>query len=196
MMNLRELRRNPSPYVLPVIPHPLPSEIEKGEHYVIADLLNLALGSSSPTQTYETEVVGRELVINIRPEQPFLAREDSGPAPHASKRVDMGSRLEGFPFAKKDSWPAPQAFKKGRRVPERLRAPGGGVEDFVSWVVPVSSHPLASEEEEEEDEMVDLAHNFGTRKRKRGTSFKRAIDATPKVVGVRGLTARVRMGRQ
>ena len=68
MKNLRELSRNPSPYVLSVIPCPLPSEIEEDEHYVIANLLNLAQGSSSPAQTSETEVVSQELVINIRPE--------------------------------------------------------------------------------------------------------------------------------
>ena len=45
--NLRELSCNPSPYVLPVIPSPLPLEIEEGKHYVIADLLNLAPGSLS-----------------------------------------------------------------------------------------------------------------------------------------------------
>ena len=81
MRNLRELSRNPSPYILPVIPHPLPTEIEEGEHYVIVDLLNLAPSNLSPAQTFETEVVGRELVISLRPEQPSLAREDSSPTP-------------------------------------------------------------------------------------------------------------------
>ena len=31
--------------------------------------------------------------------------------------------------------------------------------------------------------MADLVHNFGARKRKRGTGFKRATDATLEVVG-------------
>ena len=31
--------------------------------------------------------------------------------------------------------------------------------------------------------MTDLVHNFGARKRKRGDSFKWAIDATPEVTG-------------
>ena len=31
--------------------------------------------------------------------------------------------------------------------------------------------------------MADLIHNFGARKCKRGASFKRATDTTPKVVG-------------
>ena len=46
--NLRELSRGPSPYIIPVIPRPLPTEIVGGEHYVIVELLNLAPGSSSP----------------------------------------------------------------------------------------------------------------------------------------------------
>ena len=64
---------------------------------------------------------------------------------------------------------------------ERPKAPGAGVEDFVPWVSPISNRPLAREEEEEEDEMADLVHNFGTRKCKRGASFKRVIEATPEV---------------
>ena len=79
--NLRELSRNPSPYILPVIPRPLPTEIEKGEHYVIVDLLNLSPSSSSPAQTSETEAIGRELVISLWPEQPSFVRKDSDPAP-------------------------------------------------------------------------------------------------------------------
>ena len=139
MNNLHELSRNPSPYVLPVIPRPLSSEIEEGEHHVIVDLSNLAPGSSSPAQTSETEVVGRELVISLRPEQPSLAREDSGLAPRASKKVDRGIRLEGFPFTKKDSRPTPKALKKGIRVPGRRRVSGAEVEDFVPWFAPISS---------------------------------------------------------
>ena len=140
--NLHELSCNPSPYILPVIPRPLPSEIEEGEHYVIADLRNLALGSSSPTQTIEIEVVGRELVISLGPEQPSWAREDSGPSPQASKKVDRGSHLKSPPFMKRDSRPAPQASKKGRRVPEQQRALEAGVEDFIPWVASISSRPL------------------------------------------------------
>ena len=36
-----------------------------------------------------------------------------------------------------------------------------GVEDFVPWVSPISSLPPARKEEEEEDEMANLVHNFG-----------------------------------
>ena len=76
MKNLRELSRNPSPYTLPVIPRLLPTEVVEGEHYVIVDLLTVVSGSSSPAQTFETKVVGRELTISLWSEQPSLARED------------------------------------------------------------------------------------------------------------------------
>ena len=49
--NLRELSRNPSPYILPVIHLLLPTEIVEGEHYVIVDLLTLVPSSSFPAQT-------------------------------------------------------------------------------------------------------------------------------------------------
>ena len=105
--NLRELSRSPSPYIIPVIPRLLPIEIVEGQHYVVADLLNLASGSSSPAKTFEIETVGREMVISTRLEQPFLAKEDSGLIPQASKEDDRGSRFERLPFVKKDSCPAP-----------------------------------------------------------------------------------------
>ena len=66
--NLRELSCHPSPYILPVIPCPLPTEMVEGEHYMVADLLTLVPGSSSPAQTFETEVVSPELVIGLRSE--------------------------------------------------------------------------------------------------------------------------------
>ena len=66
-------------------------------------------------------------------------------------------------------------------MPERIRAPRAGVEDFVPWVSPISNRPLAREEEEEEDKMADLIYNFSAQKCKRGVSFKRVTDATPEV---------------
>ena len=52
-------------------------------------------------------MVGWELVISLRPEQPSLAKEDFGFAPRASKEVDRGSHLKRLPFTKKGSRPAP-----------------------------------------------------------------------------------------
>ena len=56
--NLRELSRSSSPYIIPFIPCSIPTEIVEGEHYIIADLLNLAPGSSSLAKTSETETIG------------------------------------------------------------------------------------------------------------------------------------------
>ena len=132
--NLCELSHSLSPYIIPVIPCPLPIEIVKGEHYVIVDLLNLAPGISSPAKTSETETVGRELVTSTQFGQPSLAREDFGLISQASKEDDMGSRFERLPFANKGSRPTPQASKKVKQVPEQLKTPGARVEDFVPWV--------------------------------------------------------------
>ena len=129
--NLRELSRIPSLYIIPVIPRPLPVEIVEEEHYIIANLLNLVPGSSTPTKNSETKAVGRELVISTQFGQPSLAREDFGLVPQASKKDDRGSCLERLSFAKKGSRPTPQASKKGRRVPELLKTPGTGMKDFV-----------------------------------------------------------------
>ena len=61
------------------------------------------------------------------------------------------------------------------------------MEDFVPWVSPISSHPPDWEEEEEEDEMSDMVHNFDAWKRKLDASFKRVADAIPEVAGGEGL---------
>ena len=70
-------------------------------------------------------------------------------------------------------------------MPEWFSAPRSMVEDFVPWVSPISKSPLAreKEEEEKEDEMADLIHNFTAQKSKRGARFKRATDAFLEVAG-------------
>ena len=45
--NLSDVRWNPAPYSLPIIPRPLPSEIIDGEHFVTADLMRLISGGAS-----------------------------------------------------------------------------------------------------------------------------------------------------
>ena len=79
----------------------------EGEHYVIADLLILALSSLSSTKNSETKAVGRELVISTQSGQPSLARKDFFLVPQASKKDDSGSHLNHLPFAKKGSRPGP-----------------------------------------------------------------------------------------
>ena len=45
--NLHELGASPFTYIAPVIPRPLPGELIKGEHFILADLLKLIPSSSS-----------------------------------------------------------------------------------------------------------------------------------------------------
>ena len=82
----------------------------EGEHYIIVDLLNLALSSSSPAKNLEIEAVGQELVISTQPKQRSLAREDSGPVPQISRKDSRGSCLERLPLTKKGSRVSPQSI--------------------------------------------------------------------------------------
>ena len=127
MKNLHDLSRHPSLYIIPIIPHPLPSEVVEGEHFVAADLLSLIPDSASPAKEVESEAACRELVISTQPVQPSSAGEDSGPAPQASRQVKMGSRLERPPLAIKDSRPTPQASKKKKGTLRRQKIAGAGV---------------------------------------------------------------------
>ena len=43
--NLRELGASPFPYIVPVIPRPLPAELVWGEHFTLINLLKSILGS-------------------------------------------------------------------------------------------------------------------------------------------------------
>ena len=47
--NISAVRRNPTPYTLPVIPLPLPKNIVEGEHIVIANLRRLISSSARPS---------------------------------------------------------------------------------------------------------------------------------------------------
>ena len=101
----------------------------EGEHYVIVDLLTLIPGNSSPTQASEIEVVGREFAISIQPEQPSLARQDTGVAPRASKEVNRGNRPKRLPFKKKGSHPAPMSRPESRSDPIGGSEPVSGMRD-------------------------------------------------------------------
>ena len=62
--NLQELGDRPSPYIIPIIPHSLPAEVVEGEHFVLTDLLNLVMSSSSQeisNQEGQAEVATKSL---------------------------------------------------------------------------------------------------------------------------------------
>ena len=45
--NLQDLGASPFPYIVPILPPPLPNEVVKGEHFVLADLLKSLPGGST-----------------------------------------------------------------------------------------------------------------------------------------------------
>ena len=112
LKNLGDLSRNLAPYSIPVILSPLPTKIVEREHYVIADLLNLLPGSSSPARESEAKAAGRELAIRTQPGQPSSASEDFGLVSQTSRLSEKGSHLERLPLARKGSRPAPQVLKR------------------------------------------------------------------------------------
>ena len=178
--NLHDLSRHPSPYIVPIIPHPLPSEIVESEHFVAVDLLSLISDGSSPARETESEAAGQELVTITQPAQPSFASEDLSLAPQASKQGEGSGCLELPPLATKDCRLTPQASKKMKE--SRLKVAGAGTEEFIPWVPPISHRsPDREEEEKEEDDMYKLVHNFTARKRKRDASLEQVVDAAPEV---------------
>ena len=57
--NISAMRCNPTPYILPVIPRPLPSGIVEGDHFVIADLQRLISSSARPSVGPVVEALSR-----------------------------------------------------------------------------------------------------------------------------------------
>ena len=152
LKNLADVRRNPAPYSLLIIPRPLPSEIVDGERFIIVDLLNLTAGGASSSRDLDAETSSRELVS--RTPSGSSASTNGGsdsaqPAPSWGKRC---SRPESLPLPRKGTSSAPRVLKikKGRTNRQR-NAPGAQVKDFVPWVRPESSRPLDLEEGEEEE---------------------------------------------
>ena len=74
--NLQELGAGPFPYIVSVIPRPLPEKLIKGEHFILANLLKSILGSSSHVgfdQEPQVEFTQEALTTFIRPDQSPLA---------------------------------------------------------------------------------------------------------------------------
>ena len=84
-------------------------------------------------------------------------------------------------MARKDSRPAPQALKKKKGTLRRHKVAGAGVEYLISWIPLISRRSPDWEEEEEEDGMSDLIHNFAARKRKRDAILEQVADALHEV---------------
>ena len=76
--NLQELGASPSPYIVSIFPCPLPSEVIKGEHFVLADL-----SRSFPVGSSQAKATSKPLV---RPDHLPLAVQDPKLVPQTAKR--------------------------------------------------------------------------------------------------------------
>ena len=96
--NLTDVRRNPAPYSLPIIPRLLPSEIMDGEHFVTTKLLNLIACRASPSRDLEAETSSGELVSRT-PSVPSASTNggfsSAQPAPNRGKGV---AARNAFPY--------------------------------------------------------------------------------------------------
>ena len=81
--NISAVRHNPAPYTLPVIPRPLPSNVVEGEHFVLADVRQLASGSASSSKDLIVEASSRVQG----------ARSASGSSDSSSRVFDSSSAL-------------------------------------------------------------------------------------------------------
>ena len=102
-----------------------------------------------------------------------------------AKQVEGTSRSERPPLAIKDSCLAPRASKKMKG--RRQKVAEARADDFILWVPLISCRsPNREDEEEEEDELSSLVHNFVARKWKRDAILEQAANVIPKAA--RGLS--------
>ena len=153
MKNLHDLSCHSSPYSVPIIPRPLPSEIVEGEHFVVADLLSLIPDGSSLAREAESEAAGWELALNLR-NLPPLAKISAHllKRPSKAKGVAIWSVL---PWQERTPVLSPEHRRKRRGVDRKFLEQGWRTSFLGS-----SYSPDREEEEEEEDDMSGLVHNF------------------------------------
>ena len=159
------MRYNPTPYTLPVIPRPLPSNIVEGEHFVLKDVRRLASGNASSS---------RDLVVGA-PSRVQEARSSSSAtsgrgsdSPPASDRGTRGQHNESLLTLAPTVRAAPRVVKVLRkRVFKRQDAPESRCENFVPWVPDDSEGPQDLEEEARMERSMRLLDRYAARKRKR-----------------------------
>ena len=119
MKNLRELGGSPFPYIISIVPRLSPIEVIEGEHFVLADLLKLVLGSSSQAisaKEGQTKAATRTLVRHTRVTQPQSPR------------------------------PTPRPKKKSETRVRKSKTAEAGFEGFVDWTRVADSEPAEEEE--------------------------------------------------
>ena len=107
LKNLADVRRNPAPYSLPIIPRLLPSEIVDGEHFITVDLLNLIAGSASSSKDLDAETSSQELMSRTLSGSSASTSGGSGSTQPTPSGGERGSRPESLPLLRKGTNSAP-----------------------------------------------------------------------------------------
>ena len=115
LKNLVDVRQNPAPYSLLIIPRPLPSEIVDGEHFITVDPLNLTTGGASSSRDLDDETSSRELVSRTPSGSSTSTSGDFGSAQAAPSLGERGSSPESLPLPRKGTIFSPlvQKIKNG-----------------------------------------------------------------------------------
>ena len=175
--NLSDMRRNPTPYSLPIILCPLPLEIIDGENFFTVDLLCLISDDALTSGGVRAEIADQRPAAPSPSGPPAPNSEGSSSAHPASRRGIGGSRLEHLPLPSRGGKSTRRILKvKKKKETERGNAPRTQVSDFIPWVPPGSSQPSNSEEGEEE-EMMGLVNRYAARKQKRQENVEQRPEA-------------------
>ena len=130
--NISAVRRNPTPYTLPVIPRPLPSDIVEGEHFVIADLRRQISSGAHPFGDPVVEASSRVQGVGSALGSSTSPSEDSSSANPVPSRRTRSSRLERLPLTERVAGSTPRVVKiKRKGATGRWNAYGSKGEDFV-----------------------------------------------------------------
>ena len=180
--NISAMRHNPTPYTLPVIPRPLPSDIVEGEHFVIADLQRLILSSTCPSDGLVVEASSQVQGTWSASGSSTSLNEDSSSAQPLPSRKTISSRPERLPFPEQVAESTPRVITvKLKGAAGRRNAPRSKREDFIPWVSVEHEDFQDLEEEEWEERMTGLLDRYAARKRKLQLSSNSESDPTQTV---------------
>ena len=133
--NISAVRHNLTPYTLPVIPRPLPSDIVEREHFVIADLRRLISSSARPSGDPVVEASSRVQGSRSTSGSSTSPSEDFNSAHPVPSWRTRSSRPERIPLPERVAGSGPRVIKiKWKGTAGRRNAPGSKGEDFIPWV--------------------------------------------------------------
>ena len=165
--NISAVRHKLASYTLPIIPRSLPSNVVKGEHFVIADVRCLVSGSVSSSRDPVVEASSR--VQGARSASSSSASSSGGSSLYSSApgRRARRDRSERFLPLAQVARATPRVVKvKRKRALGRQNASGSRCEDFIPWVLDDTDGPQDLEEEERMERMAGLLDRYAVRKKK------------------------------